>query len=1034
MAMPVVSEMPPASSGPARSSTSRADSLPPPGAKVEHHTRERRRPSRGASSGKPKEELPATSNVKLEPLGGPAGEDDQLAKWEAELGIQDEDEDPNEGQQSEDDADEEEEEEEEGDRDDVTPELSGVEGYGTADEEADLSTQLRNKAGDAEYFAPPAHDITASWGLPQRRGLSVKRETGLEDNQNGASSAFAWTSTSPFEETSGRLYRSLGAVDAARSANPGRQDLQPSIDAAREISQLQAELATAKMNASQSEGKASGLEADLTSLRMQLQAMQETLKDAVGAEDVIRLTQQYEEARILLESNYRTSVDAMQRENAAERALLEDRIARESCGFRRASDELEAARTAHDAVVIQANGMRHEYSVLREEARRYYEELRRIQASAGDHSGKLAVMTDSLSRSQHEVTRLRQERDALRGRALAAEDALNENERKRDEFVKFAQAKVKELKAALHASRGTSANLKHELDEANAKLKKMQGGRTRSSPPSHTIHSGGTSRSQSAEAGDRYPIFAEYAGLDGHATRPDFTAMFGGVAMRGRTSTMTETARPKAKAARVKREQSDPPDGGRGGDAPGAEDGSERPAQPKRKGRKPGGGPGDPDPGGGGGGGGPPSRSSSSSSHSSASSRGGRRRRHSSKKVKEADSVKIPALPKTAAQFLAWQNCVRDNVVSASGRSLKAYQWILEVEDPSFSYDRLALPGSRWETLDDKIRSAVSAQLTGELGREVTRAQGAERVQHKRPLRGRQMLRLVYGFYETKQSLSQVFGLTDLLRVHLVGDNLEAFINSWLHVLDNLKNPTSISDEAREELFLLQCEKSQKMASDVEHYKRLPAGDRDKSYAFLIERLQTRIKDERERRNRHVLERSLSGAAPPDVALPGATAKPPCRNWKKGSCAAGSSCPFGHDPKDKPPRTPKPEDRDQRPPPPSPGKGKGKGKGRGDGKTQSTSKGNPESKFVCYKHNSPGGCHNANCKFAHRKATAAEREEMNKAKNAAAPGPAAPPAASEGEPKKPVCPQWHSKGECEAGTNCKLGGHPKKQKGPPKRD
>ena len=90
--------------------------------------------------------------------------------------------------------------------------------------------------------------------------------------------------------------------------------------------------------------------------------------------------------------------------------------------------------------------------------------------------------------------------------------------------------------------------------------------------------------------------------------------------------------------------------------------------------------------------------------------------------MKEADSVKIPALPKTAAQFLAWQNCVRDNVVSASGRSLKAYQWILEVEDPSISYDQLAFPGSRWETLDDKIRSAVSAQLTGELGREVTNA------------------------------------------------------------------------------------------------------------------------------------------------------------------------------------------------------------------------------------------------------------------------------------------------------------------------
>ena len=100
---------------------------------------------------------------------------------------------------------------------------------------------------------------------------------------------------------------------------------------------------------------------------------------------------------------------------------------------------------------------------------------------------------------------------------------------------------------------------------------------------------------------------------------------------------------------------------------------------------------------------------------------------------------------------------------------------------------------------------------------------------------------------------------------------------------------------------------------------------------------------------------------------------------------------------------------------------------------QSTGKGNPESKFVCYKYNSPGGCHNATCRFAHRKATQAERDEMNKAQNAAAPGPAGPPAAA-GQGQDPVCPQWHSKGECEAGANCKLGKHPKKQKGAGKKD
>jgi hypothetical protein len=168
---------------------------------------------------------------------------------------------------------------------------------------------------------------------------------------------------------------------------------------------------------------------------------------------------------------------------------------------------------------------------------------------------------------------------------------------------------------------------------------------------------------------------------------------------------------------------------------------------------------------------------------------------------------------------------VRDNVVSASGRGIKAYRWILEVEDASVQYQRLARPGHRWETLDDKIRSAVSSQLQGELGREVTRAQNAERLTRKRPLCGRQVLRIVYEFYETKQSLSQVYGLTDLLRVHLQGDNLESFLNSWLHVLDNLKNPASISDEAREDLFLIQVEKSKTMTSDIDHYRRLPVGE-----------------------------------------------------------------------------------------------------------------------------------------------------------------------------------------------------------------
>jgi hypothetical protein len=178
------------------------------------------------------------------------------------------------------------------------------------------------------------------------------------------------------------------------------------------------------------------------------------------------------------------------------------------------------------------------------------------------------------------------------------------------------------------------------------------------------------------------------------------------------SSTVTVTSQPKAKAVRTKRERPDPPGEDHGEDAPGEGDegpsDGRRSGRPRRKGGKPGGDLDDPDDGGDDGR--SSSSSSSSSSKRSTSSRS-RHRRHR-KKIKEADSVKILALPKTAAQFLAWQNCVRDNVVSASGRSLKAYKWILEVEDPTKTYQQLALPGRRWETLDDKIRSALSAQLT----------------------------------------------------------------------------------------------------------------------------------------------------------------------------------------------------------------------------------------------------------------------------------------------------------------------------------
>ena len=276
MAMPVVSEMPLTSQSPARRS-GRAGPSPPPGAKVEYRERERRQSSRGASgtdgsvikrepqaqSRVKQEQLDdsVVGHVKQEPLDDPVAGDDLHAQWEADLDVKDkeDDDDPGEEQYPEDDADDDEEDEEEEDEgDDVTEAQSGIEGYGTADEDADLVTQFQSQTGQAgsiPLFVPDSSEPKRKPSSPPGTwsGIAVKREAVFEDPQNEASSPggpFAWPSSSPFEETSMRLFRRLGQLDAEMSGEPERQDLPQFAEVAHGVAQLRAELASAQSLAS----------------------------------------------------------------------------------------------------------------------------------------------------------------------------------------------------------------------------------------------------------------------------------------------------------------------------------------------------------------------------------------------------------------------------------------------------------------------------------------------------------------------------------------------------------------------------------------------------------------------------------------------------------------------------------------------------------------------------------------------------------------------------------------------------------------
>ena len=87
------------------------------------------------------------------------------------------------------------------------------------------------------------------------------------------------------------------------------------------------------------------------------------------------------------------------------------------------------------------------------------------------------------------------------------------------------------------------------------------------------------------------------------------------------------------------------------------------------------------------------------------------------------------------------------------------------------------------------------------------------------------------------------------MKVTYLGDKImEQFYNSWLKVVNNLKSPESVSDEAREALFLKACEQSLVLKNIVDHYKRQAVGHPDKSYDF-IRSMKYRIDSAREDRN-----------------------------------------------------------------------------------------------------------------------------------------------------------------------------------------
>ena len=72
-----------------------------------------------------------------------------------------------------------------------------------------------------------------------------------------------------------------------------------------------------------------------------------------------------------------------------------------------------------------------------------------------------------------------------------------------------------------------------------------------------------------------------------------------------------------------------------------------------------------------------------------------------------------------AAMARNWIISTRDAVVAASGRGKSAWTWIKFAELESTTFEDLASPGADFISLDDKLSSALSHILTGDVAQDM---------------------------------------------------------------------------------------------------------------------------------------------------------------------------------------------------------------------------------------------------------------------------------------------------------------------------
>ena len=277
-------------------------------------------------------------------------------------------------------------------------------------------------------------------------------------------------------------------------------------------------------------------------------------------------------------------------------------------------------------------------------------------------------------------------------------------------------------------------------------------------------------------------------------------------------------------------------------------------------------------------------------------------------RLKEADEIKLPALPEVA-KFVAWKQLVRDAIMGASGRGRAVFQWILEVENMDIPAEYLA-DTAGLDSLDVKLSKAIHVVKKGRVEKRITNIVEEAAVKGAF-VTGRRLLRIIYEQYELDKAKGQLYDIHNLNMLVYPGDEqMEAFLDIWDEVVSRLSRHPG--DEVLREILFPLMRQSNAMKSALELYKLADPGSPQRSYEFLHRALTLHVDSMREEKNRNATVMALNkylqskpkATAPSMEEISETSPTTPaqvkkkvtgdCIAWLRGECARGSACRYSH--------------------------------------------------------------------------------------------------------------------------------------------